>query len=225
MWEERPLISLTHVIKTFENTLDVRQIKIQLSKHFLNHLMGSSLIQCPRHSQHQDKNQRQPNLSETAPTETVGGVSDAASALMGGLRYVSDSSDTFTILSASIYLCLWRNMLSEENQWQEQVCQGTVHERALDPVKHQGAGSQEGNYRWIPSGWKPAQMLKKKTHTHQVPAQDLRGESVHHQWLTLNSPSNIPLSNTSQWHLITSILPSASLLLHLDWLPSHRWLC
>lgn len=40
-----------------------------------------------------------------------------------------------------------------------------------------------------------------------------------------NSPTNIPFPCTCQWHLITSVLPSVSLLLHLDRLPSHRWLC
>lgn len=89
-------------------------------------------------------------------------------------------------------------------------------------VKHQGRGSQEGNYRWIPSGQKPdPQTLKKQ----QVPAKDLRGVSLPSMTQAESSPTNIKLPGTCQWHLITSVLPSASLLRHLDWLPSHRWLC
>lgn len=40
-----------------------------------------------------------------------------------------------------------------------------------------------------------------------------------------NSPSNTPLPDTCQWHLIAIASPSASLSHGFDWLPSHRWLC
>lgn len=96
MCEEKALMSLTHIIKTFEHNADVRQIKTLLSKHFLNNFMESSLRQCPRQFQHPDKNWTLPNLSETGRPKTAGGLSDTHSALLGVLKYVSDSFDTFT---------------------------------------------------------------------------------------------------------------------------------
>lgn len=163
------------------------------------------------------------SLNHNLKLKTVGVLSDTASALLGGLRYVSGSFDTFTNALSFYISPPWRRAPSEGTQRQEQACQATAHKGAPDPMKHQGAGSQEGNYRWIQSGQRPVQQTRKK---HQVPAQDLRGESsVPSVTLAENSLSNLPLPDTCQWHLITSVLPSASLLRHLDWLPSHRWLC
>lgn len=120
-------------------------------------------------------------------------------ALRHGLSTTWEASDMWVtvltpsrFLSASIYHSLWRNVSSEETQWQEQVRQGTVHEGAPDPVKQQGAVSQVGNYRWIPSGQKPAQQTLKKH-------QDHRGDSVCHQWAGLKIVLQIyhssPLAN------------------------------
>lgn len=50
-WRGCSIKSLIHIIKTFQSTADVRQIKTLLSKHFLKHLMDSRLTQRPRQYQ------------------------------------------------------------------------------------------------------------------------------------------------------------------------------
>lgn len=156
--------------------------------------------------------------------DTVGGLSDTASALLGGLRYVSGSSDTFTKYCLLLYISVFEGAGLQKKP-------GDKYKRAKPRLareleiheKHQGGGSQEGNYRWIPSGQNPVQQMLKKAQS-PIPGPK-RGISLPSVTQAENSPSNIPLPDTRQWHLITSVLPSASLLRHLDWLPSHRWLC
>lgn len=116
MCKKKTLMSLTHIIKTFENTADVRQIKTLLSKHSLNHLAERRLTQCPRQFQHPNKK-----------TKTVQSIwnwthRDSRRAFQTPPQRYWEASDTWAtvltpsqILSVPIYLCLWRDVPSEEN--------------------------------------------------------------------------------------------------------------
>lgn len=154
--------------------------------------------------------------------ETVGGLSDAAPMLLGGLRYVSGSFDTFTnavcfYISVSLKTRAFRRNPATEtsvpsHEFTRELLwniKERAHEKGITDEYHLAK----------------SQFNKRLKHT----------ESQHRTWeerVSLpsvtqaeNSPSDTPLPDTCQWHLITSTLPSASLLHHLDWLPSHRWLC
>ncbi len=222
-------MSCTHIIKSLANTADVRQIKPLLSKHFFHPLKEISLTQCPRQLQHPDKKLKTAqSLWSTIwswTPDTVGGLSDAASALLGGLRYVSGSSDTFTKCCLLLYISVFEGAGLQKKPSDKNKCAKPQLTRELEiHEKHQGGDSQEGNYRWIPSGQKPVQQMLKKA---QNPiAGPERGVSLPSVTQAENSPSNI----TTPQHLPMTfnyfcIAISVPLLCHLDGLPSHCWLC
>ena len=101
MCKEKALVSLTHIIKTFENIADVRQIKTLLSKHFLDHLTKGSRTRCPRQLPHPEEKKtdtvqsilkKKKKWSRRDGRRMGGGQPpDAAPAPLGGLRRGSDA--------------------------------------------------------------------------------------------------------------------------------------
>lgn len=187
--------------------------------------MEISLTQCPRQLQHPDKNWRQPSLSELQSEDRLQTQWEGFQTLP---RHYWEASDMWlaALTPSQNTVCHYISPSLKERAFRRNPATRTGvpsprFTRDLQiRVEHQGGSVQEGNDRRMPSGLEPVQQTLKK---HQVPAQDLRGEPSVTQ--AENSPSNIPLPDTCQWHLITSVLPSASLSRHLDQLPSHRWLC
>lgn len=163
-------MSLTHIIKSFKRAADVRQIKTLLSKHFLKHLMKSSLTQRPRQSQPPDECWRQPSLSKP---HSESGPAEAFRHCVSTNGRPQIDEWQFRHLHKSCLL-LYISVFAETQQ-REQACQATVHEGAPEPVKHQGAG-------WMNTIWPKASSTNAASH--QSPSTGPE-ESVCHQWLSL----------------------------------------
>lgn len=188
--------------------------------------MSCNAHNVPANYQHPDKNRRQPRLSESQSTAKPWQGRRAFRLCLSTTASPQICEWQFWLCRKyclRLYLILW-SVPSEDTQWPEQACQVMTPKGAPDPVKHQGACSQEGNYRWIGYHLAKSQLNKRLKTPSPSTGPDGR-VSLPSVPQSENSPSNTPLPDTCQWHLITSVSPSASLLLHLDWLPSHCWLC